>query len=364
MNRRYPFLPPGNASGWLPYLWLVYLIQFLIFPIGTNASITTWMATLAGVAIFLPLYFAGYWVRGFRVLWVVAGLITLGTAFAAWNPGAGVFYIYAASFIGQLATELKPGRVWLWLGGLLGLIGIVAYFLQRSPVFWMSAVLFSALIGTMSIVQVQQRQMYRRLAMAQEETERLAKIAERERIARDLHDLLGHTLSVIVLKSELASRLAERDTARAATEIRDVERISRDALTQVRAAVRGYRSAGLATEVEQARTALTAAGVQLECNMEPCPLTPLQENVLSLVIREGITNIVRHARAGRCNLSIRTHQNTLELRLADDGVGAGGPEGNGLQGMRERVELLGGTMERNGGRGTEILVRLPWEASA
>jgi len=359
MTRRYPFLPPGNDSGWLPYLWLVYLTQFAFYPASGNASGIEWAVTLAGVAVFLPLYFWGYWLRGFQTLWVVAALGVLGTGFAHWNPGASVFFIYAASFLAKVSTELKPGRIWGWLAGWTIFIGGVALLLQRSPVFWVAGIVFSLLVGTMAIVDVRKRQMYRRLAMAQEETERLAKIAERERIARDLHDLLGHTLSVIVLKSELASRLTERDPARAAQEIRDVEKISREALAQVRAAVKGYRSAGVAAEVEQARGALTAAGVDLDCKMEACPLTPQQENVLSLAIREAVTNIVRHARARCCELSLGAANGAVELRIRDDGQGCDSVEGNGLTGMRERVELLGGTMERNGARGTAILVRLP-----
>lgn len=364
MNRHYPFLPPANPSGWLPYLWLVYLAQFLAQPALTNASAGAWTATLAGVAVFLPIYFWGYWLRGYRVLWVVAALFALGAAYAPWNGGAGVFFIYSASFIGHLATEVKPAQVWAYLGALLVAIGVTAHLLQPAVMFWASAVVVSALIGIMSIVLTQQRQMYRRLAMAQEETERLAKIAERERIARDLHDLLGHTLSVIVLKSELASRLAERDSARAIQEIRDVETISRDALAQVRAAVKGYRSAGLATELEQARTALAAADVVLECAVEPCPLTPLQENVLSLAIREGVTNIVRHAQASRATLSLSSAAGSLELRLVDDGRGGNNPEGSGLSGMRERIELLGGTMEKTTTNGMEIRIRLPLEGTA
>lgn len=359
MNRRYPFLPPDNESRWLPYLWLVYLLQFLFYPLSRNASWVEWAATLGGVTVFLPLYFWGYWLRGFQVLWVVGALGLLGTGFAHWNPGASVFFIYGAAFLARVS-----GRSWVWLAGWTAMIGVVAFVLQRSPVFWVAGILFSLIIGSVAIVDVQQRRIYRRLAMAQEETERLAKIAERERIARDLHDLLGHTLSVIVLKSELASRLTERDPARAAVEIRDVEKISREALAQVRAAVRGYRSAGLTAEVKQARRTLAAAGVELECRLEPCPLTPQQENVFSLAIREAVTNIVRHAGARRCELSLGAAVDAVELRIKDDGQGGGGVEGSGLAGMRERVEMMGGTMERNGTRGTAILVRLPLGASA
>src|SRR5438105_13442886 len=128
------------------------------------------------------------------------------------------------------------------------------------PIFgWLWPVIFTVLIGAANVHQQQRSAANARLRLAHDEIEHLAKVAERERIARDLHDLLGHTLSLIILKSELASKLADRDIERARNEIRDVERISREALTQVRAAVRGYREGGLRRELDSAREALDTA---------------------------------------------------------------------------------------------------------
>jgi two-component system sensor histidine kinase DesK len=149
-------------------------------------------------------------------------------------------------------------------------------------------VFFSALLGSVTIHYARRRRLTARLLAAGEQSEHLAKIAERERIARDLHDLLGHTFSLIVLKSELASRLAETDPSRAAHEIRDVERISRDPLAQVRAAVRGYRSAGFESELRQAREALEAAGVHVETTVQPAPLSSTQESVVALALRRPL----------------------------------------------------------------------------
>ena len=134
-----------------------------------------------------------------------------------------------------------------------------------------------------------------KLRSAQAENVELAAVAERERIARDLHDVLGHTLSVIVLKAELAGRLLARDTPeearRAAAEIADVEHTARTALAEVREAIGGYRSKGLSAEIEQARQTLRAAGVQLECAAAPPSLRAREETVLSLAVREAVTNI-------------------------------------------------------------------------
>ena len=192
----------------------------------------------------------------------------------------------------------------------------------------------------------------------------LIAVAERERIARDLHDVLGHTLSVIVLKAELAGRLMGRDDVRAAAEIADVERTARTALAEVREAIGGYRSKGLTAEVEQARLTLDAAGVALECESRPPSLRPNEETVLSLAVREAVTNIVRHAAATRCVMRFeRTLDGFDALLVEDNGSGAEGQsanrEGNGLRGMRERVQALGGRFRVERDQGTRLIVELP-----
>jgi two-component system sensor histidine kinase DesK len=258
----------------------------------------------------------------------------------------------------------KPALAWRLIGVLLALIGLESWLLHLTPFYWVVAVLLSPLVGAMVIEQHQKRKIYARLHLAQEEIDRLARIAERERIARDLHDLLGHTLSVIVLKSELASKLAEKDPQRAVTEIRDVERISREALSEVRAAVRGYHSVGLDAELSHAREALTAAGIEFDSKVEPVTVSASQESVLALAIREAVTNVVRHAGAKTCQLALRCRYFGCELEIADDGRGGSNPDGFGLSGMRERVEALGGTLERDGSAGMRLILRLPVPGAA
>jgi two-component system sensor histidine kinase DesK len=184
----------------------------------------------------------------------------------------------------------------------------------------------------------------RALARSQQEVARIAKVAERERIARDLHDLLGHTLSVIVLKSELASRLAEKNPARAAKEIREVERIARESLQEVRSAVRGYRSAGLEAEFANVSLALEAAQVKLEQFIQPVELEWAHEQALAFCLRESVTNVIRHARAKRCWINLEQRSDSVLLEIWDDGGGKI-KFGNGVRGMRERTEALGGTLE-------------------
>ncbi|SPE43601.1 Integral membrane sensor signal transduction histidine kinase [Candidatus Sulfopaludibacter sp. SbA3] len=343
-------------QDWTPYGYLIYLLYYASVPFIVPATAWERAISTGSVAIALPLYFWGYWLRGRRALWVVGAFVVLGSALGHINPAASVFFVYGASYLGKAFEALTAYK---YLGGILVLIGVETWLLQWQAFMWIPAVVFTALIGSVVIQQHHSKRLTEKLLRAQEETERMAKMAERERIARDLHDLLGHTLSVIILKSELASRLAEKDPGRAALEIRDVERISREALSQVRSAVRGYRSAGLASELREAQQALETAGVHLEASVSPPELSPLQESVFALSLREAVTNVVRHAQATVCRLSLQQNGAFCEMEIADNGRGGALVEGNGLSGMRQRVEALGGALESDGSRGTRLRIRVP-----
>jgi two-component system, NarL family, sensor histidine kinase DesK len=349
-------LPRDQEVAWTPYVWLVYLINLVIYPWFRHAGAEQWLWTGAGIAVFLPMYFAGYWLAGRRELWVIAGITALGIVYAPFNPGASIYFVYAACFVGKVG---EPREAAPWLAGIVAIILAESLLLRLGPAFWGPALFFSIVMGAVTIHTMQRHRVNRRLRMAQQEVEHLAKVAERERIARDLHDVLGHTLSLVILKSELASKLADKDAARAAAEIRDVERISREALAQVREAVRGYRSAGLATELCHAQEALEAAGIQVAASAEAPALSPAQESVLVLALREAVTNVVRHAQATACRLQVRRAESCCELVVADNGRGGASPDGFGLSGMRERVQSLGGSLERDGSHGTTLRIRLP-----
>jgi two-component system sensor histidine kinase DesK len=352
--RRFRLLP--KHEGWTPYIWLVYLTYFAIVPFLFPAPLWQRAATVAGTVAALAIYFAGHWLSGKRVLWAVGAFLVLGTLYCPINPGATVFFVYGAAFLGEVG---EPAVGFKYLGGLLCVVALEAWWFRLTPYSWIPAIVFTALVGAVLIHYTQRRRLTNRLLAAREEAERMAQIAERERIARDLHDLLGHTLSLIILKSELASRIAEKDLARAVTEIRDVERISREALAQVRTAVRGYRSAGIASELRQAHEALRTAGIRVESSVEPAALSPAQESVFAFALREGVTNVVRHAHATVCRLTLRCRGGFCELEIADNGRGGHGEEGSGLSGMRERVEALGGILEREAEEGTLLRIRVP-----
>jgi two-component system sensor histidine kinase DesK len=189
----------------------------------------------------------------------------------------------------------------------------------------------------------------------------LAALAERERIGRDLHDLLGHTLSLVALKSDLAGKLMTRDPRAAKREIDDVSRVARDALSQVRRAVSGIRAAGLAAELASAKLLMESDGVAFTYRADPSPIPPELETVLALAVREAVTNIQRHARAGKAEVSVHFTSRQVILRVVDDGRGSAVVPGNGLTGMRERLETLGGGLRIDSApnRGTTLEVQLP-----
>ena len=348
--------------GWEPYIYLVYLVFLAFQPIfDPERSLRDLGVIVLLLAVFLPVYFWTFFQRGRRALWGIGTMALLGAVGMLFNSGGSVFLIYAAASAG---SALRPGQAARVIGGVVVLTLVSAAF---SPIpipyrVWAygPAFFFAPLIGFINIYQAEKGRSNARLRLAQDELEHLATIAERERIARDLHDLLGHTLSVITLKSELVGRLIAKDAGRAQQEIQEVERISREALSEVRAAVSGYRATGFTAELANAKLALEPAGVSFAFRGDPALLTPLQESTLCLVLREAVTNIVRHAAATRCFVELISDGPDLRLEIIDNGRGmTRSAAGNGLRGMGERLQLLGGKLDVISLQGTRLSIRLP-----
>ena len=356
------FLPPISRPAPAAYIWLAYSIFYFIEPIYRHQA-RYWMECLGVYAIFLVLYVGMDVIEsvGFR-LGLVAGYVVLGVAALPMNPGASAFFIYAAAYVPFLVASIPAVLAFAAIDCTL-LLGETLW-LHKSLPDYAIPVFFLVLTSITNIFIARQTQMNCKLRMAQEEIEQLAAVAERERIARDLHDVLGHTLSVIVLKAELAGKLMERDPRRAAAEIADVESTARTALAEVREAIGGYRAQGLGAELAQARRTLDAAGVKLVCEAEAIAashtLRAPEETVLSLAVREAVTNIVRHAEATECRMRIETTEEGFHaLLVEDDGRHVVKHEGNGLRGMRERVQALGGRFSLESMDGTRLRIELP-----
>ncbi|MBB5318650.1 sensor histidine kinase [Tunturibacter empetritectus] len=351
----------------MAWLWLAYSSFLFIDPI-LEPSRHLWAGTLTVFALFVAI-FAAYVSpknegRPTRY-WLIAATFLLGLATFPWNGGGSTFFVYTAAF---LPFVLKSTRRILSLFFVESLFIVAEGYLFNTRghllyIGWPNvfvAIFLLLLIGGGNILFAEQRRAECKLRKAQEENVALAAVAERERIARDLHDVLGHTLSVIVLKSELAGRLVELDPQRAAKEMADVERTARTALSEVREAIGGYRSRGLTAEMEQARNTLQAAGVALACESPVPQLNATEETVLCLAVREAVTNIVRHAQATHCSMRFtRSDDGYHSLLIADNGAHPKLCEGNGLRGMRERVQSLGGRLSITTNPGVSLLIELP-----
>ena len=357
LHRR--LLPANPRIGWIPYLWLFWLIGFFAkwwFVPLEPVELTLALLTLP---VFLALYFNAYWHSGRRVFVSIAGIVLIALVWTPFNPNAMGFFIYGSGLVGRAD---RPPRAYVWLVGIVLLIA-AEWLAFDLPIFVpLFGGALSLLIGAVAVHTDELDRQESALKLSQAEVRRLAAVAERERIGRDLHDLLGHTLSLITIKAELAAKLASRGDSRAEQEIREVERISRGALREIREAVTGLRRSDLDTELANARLACEAGSVSLTVDRPPLNLSPDRQAVLALCLREAITNVVRHSDARRCRVGLAREDSRLLLTVADDGRGGAIREGAGLAGMRERVEQAGGDMAIDAAKGVALTVRLPADA--
>jgi len=302
--------------------------------------------------------------RSTRVALVLMGLVTCGLA-----AGYGGSWLYFFPLLGLATGAVLRGP---WLGkigfGVTVLAAVVSYVRAGWDAVNVAYGTFLSTMVTAAILSLSEA--VRELRAAREELARRAVEKERLRFSRDLHDLLGHTLSVIVVKSEAARRLAHRDLDAALVQVTDIESVGRQALTEIREAVTGYREGSLATELDGARSALSAVGVEPVVRQSGPPLVPQTEALLGWVVREAVTNVVRHSGATRCEITLDGTPDRVRLTITDDGDGGGngngdgdrdqgrdqgrdgvpsassalGIGGTGLKGLTERLTAAGGSL--------------------
>ena len=343
--------------AWDHTVWLVFAGFWFLEPVLGHGTFRDYFYLSIALAIFVPLYLASFTApQKTRWMWVL-GMFLVAMCYVPVNQGSWGIYIFIAAALPELSESTSTIITLLLV--LCGAIVGQSLAFHFTPWVWGPGVPLTLMIGMNRLRMEQKYRADAKLRMAHEEIEQLAKTAERERIARDMHDVLGHSLSLIVLKSELASRLWSTQPARAALELAEIESTAREALAEVRKTISGYRSEGFASELSRAAHVLETAGVRLKRPSRPPSLTPRQEATLSLVLREAVTNIVRHAGASECSIELSTEKNTTQLVIADDGKGDIREEGNGLRGMRERVQELGGRLSLDSQRGTRLHIELP-----
>lgn len=358
----------------LPLAWPVFTALWLVFPIGSvmemvraDLALIRLLAFLTSMAAFVAVFLwlmLAYPFRGkeaslsgrrtrialLAALAAIALYLELG--YGSGIPYHFMFVVLAAAV--TLPTLRAAGAVLATTLAVSGLYGLRAGW-EALASTWESSVAPFLIVGLSMIIVSRLVVTVRELQAAREEIARLAVAEERLRFARDLHDLLGHSLSLITLKSTLAGRLLPitPETKRAADEVRDVEGVARGALREVREAVAGYRQPTLDAELAGAREMLDAAGIACHVERAATDLPPKTDAVLAWVVREGATNVVRHSQAQRCE--IRVHQTGGEVcvEIIDDGIGYsptsneanGFPVASGLSGLAERVAASGGDLE-------------------
>lgn len=361
--------PRGFAKTTGAFIWLAFILFPAVNAIGRHGSDLGRALSIAGAVLFVAAYIALVlaW-RSRHADWVLPMLflVLLGISIAltlsngnAW----GFLFTYCAACAGLISTRFGFAGV-VACTVLAGVTSAAGGASGGQVVGWVAS---TAGIGLLILALRDLRVRNDELSRARAELARMAVAEERERFARDLHDLLGHSLSVIALKAELAGRLLPERADEAAAEVAELEEVARGALSEVREAVSGYRRPTLDHELEGARVALSAAGIESEVVRPAVALDPAVEGVLAWAVREGATNVIRHSHARRVTMTISSTLADAGLEVVDDGVGAarvnGSGGGHGLEGLAERARSLNGRVEAGsrpaGGYRLAVTVPLP-----
>ena len=354
-----------HKSPWTDGVHLLWSAWVFITPVFGGGYSWKWLGfTLASYPVFLLLY-AKVLLAPRRTAWRYAlAMVALSLALLPWYPSGISYFVFGCVML-RTSGPRPMLRYLLLLAGLNAVFLAVAWTLGYPWQAYVWLPLMTLIIGVIVNVERATQEKDVALKLSHDEVRRLAATAERERIGRDLHDLLGHTLSLITLKLELARKLSKRDPAGSRRELEEAERVARHALAEVRSAVTGIRSTDLAAELASARVMLESSQVHLEYDCPPDALPPDIERGLALVLREAVTNIARHAQAARVKVEFVREARVVQLCVADDGRGGIDGDGNGLAGMRDRVRALGGTLSIDSprGKGTRVLVRVPLPAA-
>lgn len=324
----------------LSWVYLFNLVFFFI-PLFT-VRFAWWQYLLMALALgcFLFCYFWAYRCTRQQMLKPTLGIIAIASLITPINPGAIAMFSYAGFFIGY-ANPLKR-----YLAAISALIALLVVLDLTLTIHWPHFLHIGVpiVLGVSFLGWIEQQTLRKRLQERQsaDEIKQLAAMVERERIGRDLHDILGHTLSSVILKADLAEKLLARGQASAAQQhLTELSHIAREALSQVRQSVSGYTHQGLTAEVSKLLTRLRDAGFQAELTGEIPQVASRYETTLILALTELVTNTMRHSKGDNCELCFHTTPTTLKVKLDDNAAVPTLTEGNGLTGLRERLAAIG-----------------------
>jgi two-component system, NarL family, sensor histidine kinase DesK len=338
-------------------LWAAVWMWPILSPLNDVRTGKVHPAALAGAGLlafivgYLAVLVAGFGDRGRPrpTPRVTAGLVVvaaLGIGLVAGFTRQSHGWLILMLYVGAAGGSVLRRRIAIgWIAGTVALtvaLGLAA----GLPAGDVGSLAFTISMACALVVVVKQMMAYiHALRLAQAELARTAVADERLRFARDLHDILGHTLSVIVVKAEVVRRLAEREPAQAAAAAADIENLGRTALAEVRQAVTGYRSRRFSAELDGAREALADAGIEVTVEEVGTPLPAEADGLFGWAVREGATNVIRHSRATRCAITIRRTATGATLEIRDNGIGGtANGAGHGLRGLRERLAAAGGSL--------------------
>ena len=357
-------LPRGMALQYGPYIWLMYLSIFIVSLSQYHPIAHSFIYAAIGISFFLVIYFHGFWASAKNIKYHIGAITVIGTLMTFLNGGASVFFVYAGSFCCRIGSGKKA---FIALFSVILWIGLFSWLFEHGPYFYIPAISFTLFIGVINIYQHDIELKRVELKLSQQEIKHLAKTAERERIARDLHDLIGHTFSVITLKAELTNKLIDKDINKAKLELKSLENISRDALSQVREVVTGYRTSDLKTELAHAKFVLESNDISFKYQLDEFDLNEQINKELAIILKELVTNVLKHAQANNVNASITKSNNKVVFIVNDDGKGfsnkntqSENQQGFGLKGIAERVGKLKGklSIESSSGTTTSIHIKL------
>ncbi|MGQ4386874.1 sensor histidine kinase [Streptomyces sp. SAS_270] len=362
--------PPPNGFALLPWLLMGMGAFSNLFQDKTANPWIGGLGLLTFNSLYIYVVFRAFVKKTRQATSTRVALVLLGAVTCALAIGYGGSWLLFFPLLG-LATGATVRGPWLGRTGLAltVLAGSVSAVREGWDAINIAYGTFLSTMVTAAILSLSEA--VRELRAAREELARRAVEKERLRFSRDLHDLLGHTLSVIVVKSEAARRLAPRDLEAALLQVSDIESVGRQALTEIREAVTGYREGSLATELDRARSALSAAGVDPVVRQSGPPLGPQTEALLGWVVREAVTNVLRHSAATRCEITVGGTPGHVRLTVTDNGTGAPtlptaeGIGGTGLKGLTERLAAAGGSLDSGPGprTGFRVTAELPVEAA-
>ncbi|WP_266160157.1 sensor histidine kinase [Dyella silvatica] len=349
-----------GKSPWVDAVHLLWSGWVFITPaFGEHYSWRWGLLTLLSYPLFLLLYAKTFFASRRTSKRYAFALAALGLALLPWYPSGVSYFIFGCVLLRDCRVSL---RRYLFQLALLNSCFLAVAALVGYP--WQMLVMMPFLtfvIGTIVTVERANEEKEAALQLSHDEVRRLAATAERERIGRDLHDLLGHTLSLITLKLELSRKLFDRDAEAARREVEEAEKVARHALAEVRSAVTGIRATDLAAELASVRLLLESSSVHLDYQLPSMSLPVEIERGLSLIMREAATNIARHAQAGQASMIVSVDAGQVQLQITDNGRGGIDEDGNGLSGMRERARAMGGRLSIDSprGHGTRLIVTLP-----